>query len=1146
MREPVMRIQALCGWLYMVLVLLFVFAQASSGETYFMQGYHGGYYLTDNGDYQQTLQMLFALLSHNPEFKIVLELEPYTLQRMKGGENFDFERFGRDKVTAPGWNLGGQGDFDVAISSTSSRSGTYGLRVFFRSGLYAHACSTVDAARYRGKELIFSGWLRQNKGRGAHLYIDAWDDYALIPGSVRRNRQVQAGSAWQRIELRWRVPENAVRFFPQAKCDTESTDADFDDICLVVAQTGEEILTNGGFENVVDPALQDTETLAQIQEFVRRGQIEIVGGAYTQPILYTIGDESAVRQFVFGTQVVEDTLGVPVRIYAAQEPGMCSQLPQLLTQMSFNGVLYRTPWALFGGPPHRNSEIVWWIGKENSKIQAVPAYAEFPPPRYGLVCYPTPKLLQSLHSVGIQRPLFGPIADLNRQSVPEANSPLLRGEFGQGWANLCWVLPAQALRGEWVNLSCFIRARGPGVHLYIDSHDQDRLVLSNIQSEDVPVDDLWHCVQIRYHVPTAAVTLFPQGRIIGASGEAEFDAFKLTKDDGTIIAQTTFENGNLGDLIAGASEGINVETQILSGDAHEGQKYVVLQMDSPALKGHVVTTDEYFQIMGDPEEQWQDAFDGFEFRFPFGLLSGTVQHADRQSEDLLLQTERLLAIVGADDEGLLNDAWEAHLMGEHHDGWVCAPSIFGIWRQPTYAEMCQTAFREAECCCRNLMHRSGVLLPEEPNTVVVEGIEFAVLNTSAFSRSEVVSVNMLLPKGVIKQPGVALILPSANITMPAQINVLTRHEDGSAKEICVNMLAEVPTTTVRLYRVMESIASDLPEIKIVQGERLQIDNGIVCLQAEKGSVSVGLVNGELLPLILRGYFPGDGHAEVGICATQVIGERGSCSIFGEGQINGVPLKTRFQITPNSPLVSMKLEFDFGEKTDIGAPEGLDAAGFPIHARDDHKLRMALPLTFADPRFFAHAPYEVREVTGDRYPILRYAIAEGEDSGIALFTGRATMCLFYRHQPSLELVLAYGGQYIYAPNQYAPLKGKQEFEFGLMPYHGTWKSAKVPKWSEVFAHPLLIMKPEITPAVSQSLLTLEPEDAAIVTALFFQGEHLVLRLWQPYDGEVEFEAHIAGARNLRITDLRHLLHSVATDSFRMRQHQIMTLCGVPSE
>jgi len=1141
-----MWLKTISGWFCKVLLLVFVFTQVGFGEVYFMHGYHGGYYLTDNGDYKQTLQMLFGLLSENPDFKVVLELEPYTLQRMKSGEKFDVERFKRDHVTAPGWSRGGQGDFDMAISSTSARSGAYGLWMSLRSGSLAQALATVGADRYRGKDVVFSGWIRQHKGRGAHLYVDAYDYTAIIPGSQKRTQKVQVGSVWQKVDVRFRVPDNAVHLYPQAKCDGEPTEADFDDISLAVTRTGEEMLPNGDFENVVAPALQDTEMLGEIKRFVDRGQIEIVGGAYTQPILYAVGDESSVRQFTLGTQAVEDTLALPVRTYAAQEPGMCAQLPQLLSQTGgFSGVLYRTPGAFFGGPPHRDSEIVWWIGREGSRIPAVPAYAVFPVPRYGLPIYPTLKLLQSLHAVGIERPLFGGITDLYMQDVPAADSPLVRGEFGWGWANLCWILPAEAVRGQWVNLSCFIRARGPGAHLYMNGSDQDRVPLTNVQSADVPADGQWHSVQIRYQVPLAAVTFYPQGRIIAASGEADFDVFKLTKDDGTIIAQATFENGSLGGLRLGAGEGIQAENQIISGDAYEGQKHVVLRMSCPALKARVVTTDEYFNILGEPEEEWEDAFDGFEFRFPFGLLGGEVQRSDRQSEDLLLQTERLLAIVGADGDGLLGDAWEAHLMGEHHDGWVCAPVIFGIWRQASYAAMCEAAFTEAELRCRHLMDQSGVLLPEEPNTVVVEGDRFAVLNTSAFSRSEVVSLNMLLPKGLARQPGVALILTSGMVPVPAQIDVLTVHEDGSAEEICLSLLAEVPSTSARLFEIMEGIGGDLPGIRIVQGERLQVDNGIVRLQAERGSVSVGLVNGELVPLVLRGYFPAGGHTAVDICATEVVSERGLCSIHGVGQIGGVPVQTRFQIAPNSPLVSMRLEFDFGQKTDVGAPEGLDAAGLPIHARDDHKLRLTLPLPFEAPRFFAHAAYEVRKVT-DRYPVLLYAIAEGQDGGIALFTDRATMGLFHKDPAAMELVLAYGGYYIYAPNSHASLSGKQEYEFALMPYRGTWKSAAVPRWAEVFSHPLLIMKGEAAPIASQPLLTLEPENAAIVTALCSQGKHLVFRLWRPYSGEVGFMPRMAGAGDLEVTDLRHRVHSAVPNSMRIRQHQIMTLCVVPSE
>jgi regulator of protease activity HflC (stomatin/prohibitin superfamily) len=770
---------------------------------YFVQGYHGGYYLTPEAPYREALDKLFDLLEHNPQFQVVLELEPYTLERMQGGEKFDCERFGRGQPTLTGWTLGGQGDYAVSVAADAARSGQQGLRIIFRGGAYAHALAAASAEKFRGRDLLFAGWIRQRQGRGAHLYIDAWDEVQYLAGSALRTPAVPDDGNWHRVEMTWRVPDNAFRLLPQAKCDGEPTDADFDDLSLKDAETGEEVLSHGGFEEVAEPTLRDEARLEKLRRFVQRGQMEIVGGAYTQPILYAIGDESALRQFVYGTRAVEGALGIPVKIYAAQEPGMCAQLPQILRQAGFEHVLYRTIWGIFGAPPHRNAENVWWIGNDGSKIQAVPSYAVFPLPRYGLTTHPSRQLIEGLERAGIPRPLFVALHDFVTETVPEPDSPLLRNEFGDGWANLCRRIPASPLRGREVVFSGAIRARQGGAHLYIDSHDAGGIALSGVQSKNVAPDGQWHDVQIRYLVPDHAVELFPQGRMISASGEADFDALRLTTADGAVVVDASFETGTLEGFGVGTSEGTLAQHQVVEGDAAAGQRFVTLQMNAPQIQAQVATLGEYFQRIGKPQETWYDAFKGFEFRFPFGLLSGEVQRADRESENLLLQTERLLAIAGVDAQGLLDDAWEAHLMGEHHDGWVCAPVVFGIWKQPTYAQMCFAAFDEAKRLGQQLMQDAGCWLPDADGKVRVRGERLRCRQHRLFCPQR----NGIRPPDASPRrrqaAGDFRRLPIPSLHRPSKTVVLSRHDDGSAREVEAVLLAQVPAMGYQRYKVVE-------------------------------------------------------------------------------------------------------------------------------------------------------------------------------------------------------------------------------------------------------------------------------------------------------------------------------------------------------
>jgi hypothetical protein len=1131
----------LSTWAIIAVVPL-ALAGSAFGEVYFMQGYHGGYYLTRETEYQEALDKLFDVIERHSEFKVVFELEPYTIQRMRGGERFACETFQRDKPILAAWMLAGQGDYDACAAAGAARSGSYGVRVAFRGGAFAHAIANLPAEKLRGRTLVFSGWTRQHKGTGAHLSIDAWDEARYIPGSSMRSPKVPDDGGWHRLEMTWQVPQNACRILPQAKCDGGPTEADFDDLMLQNAHTGQSLLRNGGFEKVAAPTLRDEARLEKLRQLVHRGQIEIVGGAYTQPILYAIGEESALRQFTYGMRAVEEAMGPAVKIYAAQEPGLCSQLPQMLSQAGLEGVLYRTIWGIFGAPPHRNAEVISWVGPDGSQTRAVPSYEVFPLPRYGLITHPAAKWIDKLKRVGIERPIFTLLDDFLTETVPEPDSPLLRHEFGFGWANLCRRIAAESLRGKEMVFSGTIRTRQEKADLYLDSHDAGGMVISSAKSESVAADGQWHTVRVRYRVPEHAVWLFPQGRLVGATGDADFDALRLAAADGQTVLSASFEPGDLEGFSVGTSEQVHASHRIASGGAAEGNKFVSIQMQAQPVMARGVTLGEYFRLVGPPQQEWRDAFHGFEFRFPFGLLAGQVQRADRESENLLLQTERLLALAGVDPGTALDDAWESHLMGEHHDGWVCAPSVFGIWKQPTYAAMCAAAFDEAQRNCRRLLKDVGCLTQHGQASVRTSGNGFAIVNTSGFARREMLPVRIALSKGVAKQPAILAADVSRASEDPGQVQVLARHDDGSAKELDVVLLAQVPALASRRYRVAEGTNAPLPEVKVLQDDPPQMDNGLVRVLAAKKDVHIAGQAGPPLPILLAGDFPGQGEVQVAVGASAVTSQGGAGIAFGEGTIGHVPFRATFRMEPDMPLVRMRLEFDFGERTDVGAREDLHSQGLPAHARDDHKLRLVLPLPFADPRCFSQAAFEVRQVQPGRYPVLRYAMAESATGGAAVFTDRATMAVFRDRPPALEIVLAYGGKFIYAPQGAAPLVGKQQFELGLLPYQGTWQQARIPQWSEVFSQPLLVARSGAGLMTRPSLVAIEPEDAAVVTAVLLRGKHLLVRLWRPYEGQADLRVRIRGASDCARTDLLHRSHPPQGEVLRMRQHQFVTLCA----
>ncbi|MFN3420991.1 MAG: hypothetical protein ACK40X_04610, partial [Armatimonadota bacterium] len=622
---------------------------------YYAWGWHGGYYLTDEVETKQAFDKLFELLDALPHLKAVLEIEPYTIERMLHGEKFEVERLGRNKPKLVGWQIGGIGKWSSAIGKEFARSRKGGVRLEFIEGEYVHALQQVRAEKVRGKTLVFSGYIRSHKGFGAHLYIDAWSSAGYIAGSSRISGRVPPDGKWHFVQVELVVPANATKIFPQAKIAFEPTVADFDDLSLKVKETGEELLTNGDFEQVEVLTLKDTARLERFRNFVKQGRIEIVGGAYTQPIMFTIGDESVIRQFVLGCKAIEEALKVPVWIYAAQEPNMVGQLPQILRKLGFRGVLYRTHWGAFGFTPSRDQGIALWVGPDGTEIECVPLPE---PMRNGWVLHsPSSRVVQECTRRGISQPLFSFFGDFIASWFPDPDDPRMQGVFAEGWVNLCKRLDATKLRGKQLELKAWVRTRHFGAHIYIDAHDERGIAKGGVQSNNAPADGKWHQLKVNFRVPDDAVFIFPQCRIISDFCEADFDgvSLKVVETGEELLTDGSFEDETLpqGWSIS-KSEGAECTHEIKYGDAADGKWFVKLKAKLPAVKVRFVTLSEYFAEVGTFDGffdelfesiKWRDAYIGFEHRFPYGLLAGRPQQADRDAEDAALRTERICALA---------------------------------------------------------------------------------------------------------------------------------------------------------------------------------------------------------------------------------------------------------------------------------------------------------------------------------------------------------------------------------------------------------------------------------------------------------------------------------------------------------------------
>jgi hypothetical protein len=1121
----------------MLLLALLLFQ--SPQEVYYAWGWHGGYYLTDEVATREAFDRLFDLLDELPHIKAVLEIEPYTLERMLHGEKFEVERIGRNQPQLVGWQKGGVGRWEFAVGAEFARKGN-GVRLVFYEGEYAHICQPMNATKLRGKTLIFSGYIRSHKGTGAHLYIDAWDERGFIAGSSQMSERVAPDGKWHFLSFEWVVPQDAVTIFPQAKIAFEQTVADFDDLSLKVKETGEELLTNGYFERYEVPTLKDMKRLERLRKFVKEGRVEIVGGAYTQPIMFTIGDESVVRQFVLGCKTVEEAVGMPVKIYAAQEPDMVGQLPQILSKLGFQGVLYRTHWGPFGFTPSYDAEVVKWLGPDGTAVDCIPLPE---PMRSGWGLHsPSLRIVQECQKRGITRPLFTFFGDFIASWFTTPDDPRMSGIFAEGWANLCKRIDAVPLRGKRLELSAWVRTKFHGAHIYIDAHNEFGVATSGVQSSNALPNGKWQRLKVTFQVPNDAVYIFPQCRIISDYCEADFDGVSLrVVDTGEeLLPDGSFEGETLptGWSVA-SSEGVECEHSLVIGDAPDGKRFVRLKARMPSVKVTFVTLSEYFDIAGKPTKVWRDAFADFEHRFPYGLLAGRPQRADRLAEDEALKVERICAIATRGSKSavrerqkpseMLDDIWRLILIGQHHDAWVCAPVIFGIWAHgfKTYAELTSAASEEARKLCEAVLRRIGVGLNSEPKSS-----EFILLNVCGFRRSEVLPFEFELPKGLVRNPMLVRKVGNKVEPIPSTCEVVERHDDGSAKRVKGWLFAQVPPMGYIRLAVVErgktAKAQKLPEVKVTKvGESVALENQFVrILVGKDGLLEVFFPDGRKLtskPMEIVGRFEvGDAVAKVESVESfrdgPIAVARAKC------RIADVPFEMRVSLSPISPIVRISLDFDFGSRTVVGIGEPIPKGPnpkIPVWARDDLKLRLILPLNMKAPKFLGHGAFELRRPTEMRLPILRCAIAHDGDWGVAIYPDRATVGLFDLAKSEMGIVLAYGGSFIYAPNEFAPLTGKERFEVGLNFFEGSVEEAMVVQHAEGFAQPLALL-----PATSQtsfeanefSLVKVEPENSVAISAVYPSRDGVVVRLWRPYEGVAKVRVQISGAKSVWLADI----------------------------
>jgi hypothetical protein len=120
----------------------------------------------------------------------------------------------------------------------------------------------------------------------------------------------------------------------------------------------------------------DTVLLDELRGYLKRysGRFGIGTCTYGQPLSQFINEESNIRQIGYALETDFSVFHYKPSVYLMSEHAMHSQLPQILNGFGFKVAIMRTHFMMYGYNPTYNSSIGWWIGRDGSRIPAIPTY----------------------------------------------------------------------------------------------------------------------------------------------------------------------------------------------------------------------------------------------------------------------------------------------------------------------------------------------------------------------------------------------------------------------------------------------------------------------------------------------------------------------------------------------------------------------------------------------------------------------------------------------------------------------------------------------------------------------------------------------------------------------------------------------------
>jgi hypothetical protein len=400
-----------------------------------------------------------------------------------------------------------------------------------------------------------------------------------------------------------------------------------------------------------------------------------------------------------------------------------------------------------------------------------------------------------------------------------------------------------------------------------------------------------------------------------------------------------------------------------------------------------ILLEEIFGTFPAPGAEFRTVPNDFVVRMPWGYCGNEIWNQSRAAEVAVLTAERIaaleLACGGADRQGQLQQAWKSLLVAQHHDIQICGlladarkflPASIGVSACVMDASLRYIASRMA----------GGQVA------------QVTVFNPLSWPRRGWVTVGLSLPRGAAG----SLEVRQADKVIPSAILAPDLHSDGSLRDICLTLYADLPALSVASYALVptEKRTSIQDNELVVDSDNLTISSPHwVVRLGEHGGISSMKDTGakrELIQSARRSaFFAGsiDGKELESRGAWNIQPARNETpwvTARENGFIGSIPYMMEMIFRADTPRIDCRVQFHFdGQRIGRLSENKRDSASGFIH---EEKLRFKVFPAVGDAATAVRdLPFAAGE-TSDRYVNgLYWAAMTDNEKGVAFFN-RGTM------------------------------------------------------------------------------------------------------------------------------------------------------------